>query len=467
MLGRGGCYGVLVSALVCGFQSAGASEAEFVQFPKNFKWCVATSGHQIEGENIHSDWWQWEQLKGKIANGDRSGFATNHWNLVDEDVRLISDLNVGYYRMSVEWSRLEPSPGVFSKEALEHYRHELHELLGRGIQPMITLNHFTLPIWVADRGGWEWKGMPAAFARFVEFVYRGLGNDVRDWITINEPMVEVAFGYIAGDFPPGKRNDDKAAVRAIEGMLRSHTLAYHLLHRLAAEQKRIIRVGLAHHFRIFDPKNATLPDWLMTWMVDGSFNWAFPDAVQSGTLRLLLPLPVIKSFRDLRKTQDFIGVNYYTRSLVDFSTLRHPNEFMLAAEGKPVTDVGWEIYPEGIYRILKAVAKRYPGLPILVTENGLADKSDIQRLSFLKEHLYQLSRALKEGVPLDGYCHWSLLDNFEWTEGFQPRFGLYEVDYSTFERIPRLSARFFSHVALTGRFSHNSDEFMLQLALNR
>ncbi|MFH1016931.1 MAG: family 1 glycosylhydrolase [Pseudomonadota bacterium] len=457
----------MASALVLVQQPAVAAEKiEFVRFPDTFKWCVATSGHQIEGNNVNSDWWRWEHSKGKIINGEMSGWATDHWNRVEEDAQLISDLNVGYYRMSVEWSRLEPRPGVFSNKALEHYRHELKELLQRGIQPMVTLNHFTLPIWVADRGGWEWDGMPEAFARYAEFVYRGLGHDVQDWITINEPMVVAAFGYIGGTFPPGKTNDGAAAVRAVEKMLRSHALAYHLLHRLAAMEKRAIRVGVAHHFRIFDPKRPLPADWLMSWVISGAFNWAFPDALKTGTLRLLIPQVVLKSFEGLKGTQDFIGVNYYTRNRVDFSSLKHTEDFQLVGEGHATTDVGWEIYPEGIYRILKSVAKRYRGLPILVTENGLADGADIRRLEFLKDHLFQLSRAVREGVPLEGYCYWSLLDNFEWTEGFEPRFGLYEVDYRTFERIPRLSARFFAHVARTGHFWYpNQSE--IQLASNR
>jgi beta-glucosidase len=426
---------------------------EFVRFPESFKWCVATSGHQIEGHNQNSDWARWERIPGKIKNGDLSGKATDHWNRVAEDAQLIADLNVGYYRMSVEWPRIEPAEGKFSREAIEHYRTEIAELAKRGIRPMITLNHFTLPLWAADRGGWEWSGMPAAFERFTEYVYRQLGADVRDWITLNEPMVVVVFGYLDGRFPPGKK-DPASAIRALQGMLRSHALAYHKLHGLAAEQGRKIRVGVAHHFRIFDPRTASPVDALIASVLSGAFNWAFPDALQTGRLGLLIPRPVFKSFKDLKGTQDFIGVNYYTRDFVDrFSLDRGFQEFQLAdSKGPPKTDVKWEIYPEGIYRILKSVSARYPHLPILVTENGLADRDDTRRLAFLREHLYQLSRAIKDGVRLEGYCHWSLLDNFEWAEGFGPRFGLYEVNYETLERTPRLSAEFFSYVARTGHF---------------
>lgn len=195
-----------VSLLTAGLISTVSSESfgNDFSFPENFKWCVATSAHQIEGNNVHSNWWSFEQKPGKIRDGKHSGIATNHWNRLDEDTTLLADLNVDQYRFSVEWAKLEPQPGHWNHEAFAHYRKELALLSSKGIEPMITLQHFTLPQWVADRGGFEWEGMPEAFETFALRVYQELGSTVRDWITINEPQVMLALGYIEGIHPPEK-----------------------------------------------------------------------------------------------------------------------------------------------------------------------------------------------------------------------------------------------------------------------
>jgi beta-glucosidase len=427
--------------------SSSAGQSEMTAFPPGFRWCVSTAAHQVEGYNTESDWWDWEQVPGHIKNGDKSGPACDHWNRVSEDIGLMKDLNVTTYRFSIEWAKIEPKPGEWNQEAVDHYKDEIAQLRAAGIEPMITLQHFTFPRWVRAQGGWGWSGIADAFARYTEFVYTNVAPGVRDWITINEPMVTLTLGYGAGLQPPGL-TDLKLAKEPFLGMLRGHAAAYHVLHRLAGE--RPVRVGVAHHLRVFDPNSEWNPlDILLSRVLDQAFNWAFPEAIETGHAKVSMPfiLSINEKIPGLKGTEDFLGVNYYTRDRIAVD-LASPNGFKtLVTAGAPVTDVGWEIYPEGFHRVLKSLAHRIPGKPIIITENGIADADDSKRPLFLLEHLRELTRSIAEGMPIEGYCHWSLMDNFEWSEGFTPRFGLYAMDYATMARTPRESARLFAEVA--------------------
>lgn len=424
-------------------------------FPKGFKWCVATAAHQIEGGNINSDWADWEAIPGKIKNGERSGAACDHWNRLEEDTQILSDMNVNQYRFSVEWAKLEPREGEWDWEAVRHYQHEIALLESRGIAPMITLQHFTLPRWFAAKGGWEYDQAPALFARYAGFVLTHIGPNVREWITLNEPMALVVNGYLAGIYPPGIKGTMETLLPPMIGLLRSHAAAYHMMKALASAPGHAkIRIGIAHHLRIFDAPNGFHPlDKYLAGKFDHAFNWAFANALETGRLKLYVPfaVKVNKTFEGMAGTQDFIGVNYYSRDIVhlEFGGMG----FRLTVEpDAETTDLGWEIYPQGFYRILKAVAKHYPGKSIFITENGLADAKDTNRTRFLETHVMAMATAIREGVPVEGYCHWSLLDNFEWQEGFTPRFGLYEVDYVTQARRPRPSALRFAEMARRNGF---------------
>lgn len=443
------CLGVLFEVFFSSPFGSPTARAEELHFPSDFRWCVATSAHQIEGGNTESDWWDFEFSPGATRDGDKSGQACDHWNRLEEDTQLLKKLNVRTYRFSVEWAKIEPRPGEWDFEALAHYQKEIRLLRENGIEPMITLQHFTLPRWVVELGSWEWEGFPEAFRSYTEFVYSGIGSDVQDWITFNEPMVLIGAGYVEGLFPPLKK-DAEAAGRAIVGMLTAHAEAYHAIHELAGP--KAVRVGFAHHLRIFEPKYWLNPfDWYAAFKLDEVWNWAFSRAPETGEIDIYVPfkMSIQQKIMGLKGTQDFIGVNYYSRdkvhlNLSDFTVERS------SPEGAPVSDIHWEIYPEGMYRILKKVAEHFPGRPVLITENGVADHTDQLRKPFLLSHLEALYRAMKEGVPVEGYCHWSLMDNFEWRDGYTPRFGLYEVNYSTQERIPRESAELFSKIAASG-----------------
>jgi beta-glucosidase len=314
---------------------------------------------------------------------------------------------------------------------------------------MVTLHHFTLPRWVRALGGWEWSGAPEAFERFSRVVYREIATGTRDWITINEPMVHLLGGYGSGQTPPGIK-DLKLIAPPLTGLVRAHARAYHALHDEAAQAHHEVRVGIAHHLRVFDPASRYNPiEAYLAPKLDQAFNWSFGEACLTGKLAVSLPflISIDQTVPEAANTQDFIGVNYYTRDRVSLSS-ESPIWIKFApTPGSLLNDLGWEIYPEGFYRVLKEAARRFPGLPVLVTENGLADARDSRRADFLLQHIDQLEHAVRDGVPVETYCHWSLLDNFEWIEGFGPRFGLYELDYATQRRTPRASARVFQRLA--------------------
>jgi beta-glucosidase len=411
-----------------------------------FLWGAATSSHQIEGENRHNDWWHWEQ-QGHIEGGVRSGRATDHWNRFREDLQLAASLGLTSYRFSIEWSRLEPEPGRWDRAATDWYRELIAECLKLGLTPMLTLHHFTSPQWFAEKGGFTWDQAPQRFAEYTRYVARELGAHVPLWCTINEPMVLVAGTYL-GTFMPPARFSPREASLACHGLLKSHALAYDILH---SELKGPVEVGIAHNMLDFMPDRSWHPiERLLASVFRRFYNRSWLDAVTGHKQHFGVPglVPYAAQVAEARgrKTCDFIGVNYYTKAYVQW----RPRD---AAPGRPAdlpiglafarrkeeaSDVEWAVHPEGFYRVLR-FAGRY-GLPIYVTENGIADREDRLRPGYLRSHLAAVARAIRDGTDIRGYYYWSLLDNFEWIKGFGPRFGLYRVDYATFERQETASA---------------------------
>ena len=410
--------------------------SENFRFPGGFLWGAATSSHQVEGNNTNNDWWAWEQ-SGRVD--EPSGAACDHFNRYREDLDLARALHHNAYRFSLEWSRIEPEDGVFSAAGLAHYRAMLEALRERGMEPVVTIHHYTLPRWLAQQGGWEHPGIERYVERFVTRVAHDYGDLVRWWITFNEPVVQVFKGWILGQWPPGKRQDFAAGLMVMRHMLRAHVRAYHLLH----ERRPDAMVSVAKHALALTPCNPRRRlDRLSVRARGYLFNHLFLDALHRGVLRV----PGLLWERLPRKrTLDFIGLNYYTRDFVrntglslpglvgNICTLEHHQHI-----GKR-NDLGWEIYPEGLAHFLRAYA-RYR-LPILITENGLPANDDEDRWTFIYLHLWQVARALSDGIPVAGYLHWSLLDNYEWADGFKARFGLIGVDHATQARTPRESAR--------------------------
>ncbi len=398
--------------------------------PADLLWGVATSAHQIEGGNVWNDWARFEAEPGNIRGGRPSGRASDHWSRMAGDVALMQELGVNAYRFSIEWSRVEPVEGAWSDEAWLWYEELVHRLGEAGITPMVTLLHFTLPAWLADRGGLAADDFPELFGRFASEAARRLGARVDLWCTLNEPNVQMYQGYVEGVWPPGI-SDTAAASAAFAGSVRAHAAAARALRRADPGAS----IGLAINNIVFDPASRwSLLDWIAAGQADSGFNWAHYDSIAAGRVRFRLAgFPSIdEPLETLLGSADWVGINYYRRNLVRFDA-GAPGLVELSPGPGPRSDSGVEIHPEGLLRLLRRIWKRY-SLPIYVTENGVSDASDRLRADFLRSHAYAVARALQEEIPVRGYFHWSLLDNFEWSEGFEPRFGLYRVDYETFER---------------------------------
>ncbi|RJP69131.1 MAG: glycoside hydrolase family 1 protein [Candidatus Abyssobacteria bacterium SURF_17] len=414
-----------------------------LEFPKGFLWGTATAAHQVEGGNRNNDWWEWEHRRGTIADGTTSESACDQYNRYNEDFDLVKGFGHNAHRLSLEWSRIEPKEGVFSSAELAHYRRVLEALHSRGIEPMLTLHHFTNPLWLAKMGGWENPRVVEYFTRYAKVVASELGSLVRFWVTINEPTVYTYMSYIQGVWPPGAKRIRSAAI-VMTNLLRAHALAYHVIHE--ASPGPGCSVGIAKHIRILDPlRPGRVCDRAVARLSDFVFNRWFLDAIETG--RLAWPIGMGQKVQLLSATQDFIGLNYYTREMTRFSLSKPQRLFIenLTRPGCATNDLRWEIYPEGFYRALMDL-KKY-ARPIYVTENGCATPDDALRRSYLRDHLVQLHRAISAGADVRGYFHWSLIDNFEWAEGLGRKLGLVAVDYATQARAPRPSAWVYAKIA--------------------
>ncbi|NOT33363.1 MAG: glycoside hydrolase family 1 protein [Candidatus Eisenbacteria bacterium] len=420
-----------------------------LSFPDGFLWGAATSAHQVEGGNQLNDWWRFEQLADVVRGGDRSGEACRHWERFDEDFALAAGDHHTAHRLSLEWSRLEPEPGRFDAAAIAHYHAVFASLRRHHLTPIVTLHHFTNPLWVADRGGWENRVTLDDFDRFVQFCAREFGAEVDWWCTVNEPEVYAFRSYSEGVWPPGRR-DDGAALEVIANLLEAHGRAYHILHaedRIDADgDGRAVRVGFAKHYPILEPLRPWFPlDVLRAWFENRVFNDAVLEAPRSGRIRLSIPgaRSVSRQVPALAGALDWLGLNYYTRWKVNsLGPVAH-----VAAPGATVNDLGWEHHPAGIEQVLRRIA--IDRTPILITEHGVADAEDRLRPRAIVETLRYVHRAIEAGVPVVGYLHWSLLDNFEWADGYFGRFGLYGVGFGdpARPRVRRESAAVLSRIA--------------------
>lgn len=378
-----------------------------LEFPSKFYWGCATSSHQIEGENKNNDWWAAEQ-EGTLP---KSGSASNSYNTYEEDFDLAKEMGNNAHRFSIEWSRIEPEEGKFNEEEVEHYRKVIRALKKRGMEPFVTLHHFTNPVWFAKKGGWENKEAPEYFKKYIEYIMEHLGNEARFWITINEPLIYTMLSYREAKWPPFKRSW-KSSVKVIRNLVRAHKLAY-----FAIKAKNTnLQTGVAKNNNYFEAYKNKILSQIFASFMNYVWNRWFLDRIS--------------------KHQDFVGINYYHRNRIHIH-FSSPHNWLNQNENKEVSDFGWEIYPEGIYHVAKQAGEYQK--PVYIFENGIADADDNQRPRFIKEHLTWLHKAVKEGTDVRGYFYWSLLDNFEWAEGFKMRFGLVDVDFSTKERKPRKS----------------------------
>jgi len=400
-------------------------------FPAGFLWGAASSSHQVEGNNTNNDWWEWE-TSGHGA--EPSGQACRHYELFRSDFELAAGLGHTAHRFSIEWSRVEPRESEFCGEELRHYRDVLTELLKRGIEPVVTLSHFTLPVWLSRRGGWENETTVEYFERFARRIASEYSGLVRYWVTINEPVVYAYHAYTWGYWPPGKKSL-LSAFRVLRIMARAHKKAYRSIHAVYAQKKLPSPwVSIAKNLQAFEPATPGLRDGFSAGLRDYGYNHRFLiDLAARGTL-------------------DYIGVNYYSRHLVKTRRWSLKSVLFDQCTDDPACEknaLGWDIYPRGLYNLLMAL-RRYK-VPVLITENGICTGDDEQRWRYIRAHLQELKNAMDGGLAVLGYLYWSLTDNFEWDKGFAPRFGLINVDYSTGERTVRESARKYARVCATGK----------------
>lgn len=404
-------------------------------FPSGFYWGAATSSHQVEGNN-YNDWSEWEHansarlaaeaarchtkastripdyILNPPAGGPNpfekenyiSGRACDHYNRFNEDFDIAKKLSHNAHRFSIEWSRIEPKEGKFNEKEIEHYRQVIKALKSRGIEPFVTLWHWPVPLWLRNKGGVASRKFPKYFACYAEKMAQELGAEVKFWITINEPEIYSGMSYLRGEWPPQKKNLI-CYLRVSKNLIKAHKVAYVAIKKINPRTK----IGIAKNNIYFEATGNKF--CALKFLADWWQNFYF--------------LNQIKNYLD------FIGLNYYYHN-------RIKNFKFNQNENKKVSDMGWEIYPEGIYHILKDL-KKY-NKPIYITENGLADAKDEKRAKFIKDHLKWTYRAIQEGVDVRGYFYWSLLDNFEWDKGFWPRLGLVETDYRTLNRKIRPSA---------------------------
>ena len=388
------------------------------QFPKGFLWGSATSAHQVEGNN-RNDWTEWE-----LKNAERlsqkgggkypprnyiSGKACDHYNRFREDFDIAKQLGHNAHRFSIEWSRVEPEEGRFNEKEIEHYLEVIQFLRECGLEPFVTLWHWTLPLWLRDKGGVSSASFPKYFSRYAEYTAREIGKNVTFWITLNEPLVLASQGYLKGIWPPQQKSL-LIYFKVLQHLVEAHKQAYVVMKNINQETQ----IGIAKNNIFFEGKGINKA---LTYLVDWWWNKRFLDKIKN--------------------SQDFIGLNYYLHHHI--KGLKFKGLEFNRNENRAVSDMGWEIYPKGIYYLLKDLQLYQK--PIYITENGIADAKDVRRAAFIRDHKTWMQKATEEGVDLRGYFYWSLMDNFEWDKGFWPRFGLVEIDYKTMERKIRQSAR--------------------------
>jgi len=405
-------------------------------FPQGFMWGSATSAHQIEGNNDQNDWWDWE-IAGRT--NDRSGQACDSYRRFREDLDLAKSLDQNAHRFSIEWSRVEPREGEFSGEAIAHYTEVIRQMKSRGLEPVVTLHHFTIPRWMAARGGWENRRSPEWFARFAKAIVRAIGYEVTFWITFNEQNVLIHKCYIEGSWPPGKPSV-RRALRASRNIVKAHCAAYDMIHRTCdALGWNQPMVGLAQHMLAVEPRNTrSNSDRFSAWL-RGFINNEWFVRLAHRPRRTFLACCF--GFFRKRRSLDFFGVNYYFREIVRRASVTKGlyaliGDVCFENRNRGVTEhnqLNWEIFPEGLHRMILHAHRRY-AVPVMVTENGICTLDECQRRNYIRRHVEQVLRAVQEGVKVLGFFYWSLLDNFEWSIGYMPKFGLIKVDMATGRR---------------------------------
>ncbi len=400
-----------------------------LKFPRGFLWGVATSAFQTEGENVYSDWWQWEQKN--LPEIDRSKMAANEYYLYEEDFKIAQELNLNAYRLSLEWSRIEPTEGKFVDSEIDHYKKVLESLNKKGFKVALTLHHFSNPLWFAKLGGWANRKSPFYFERFVKKIVPEYKKFVDLWITINEPITYTYLAYRTSVFPPAKKSWWRF-LNATLNMARAHKKAYRIIHELVDGAK----VGFANNVTSYSAFHEhKLLSNLSAYFANLFSNHFF--------------------YKLIGNTNDFLGLNYYMNKYITENSTQSllPDIVDIKKGQADISDLGWEVFPEGIFKVLMDFSDYK--LPIYITENGIASTNDDRRVRFLLSYLKEVYHAIELKVPVKGYFYWSLIDNMELASGFSPRFGLVEVDFKTQKRTLRPSASVYADIAKNNGILHH------------
>jgi len=429
-----------------------------LNFPPDFLWGSATAAHQVEGGNDNNNWSRWEKqvdAKGcpRVHEGVPCGRAVEHWERYPEDIALMRDtLHLQSYRFSVEWSRIEPSPGVYDEVAIAHYHDVIDRLIAAGIAPMVTLHHFTNPLWFEDIGAFEKEENLKHFVRFATRMFQEYGDKVPRWCTINESGPYSVMGYGLGVFPPGVKNYQRMA-HVLHHLMLAHVQVYDAIKAMPGGDQ--VEVGLVKNIFQFDPyRRWNLLHWILCRNMESAYNESILGFFRDGVFRIVIPTKarLVSEHPEAVGKADFMGLNYYSNLLISAFMKKEPPFEPNMRTGQVATDMPYAIYAEGFYRAIQQLSTL--GKPIIVTENGIADDRDDRRAIWIRRYLYAMSKAMEEGCDVRGYHYWSLLDNFEWAEGYQMRFGLIGVDYETQERQPREGSK--AYVDIIQRFSEHA-----------
>ena len=436
-----------------------------IQFPKDFLWGCATSAYQIEGSPLAdgagaSVWHRFSHTPGRVQDGDTADVSCDHYRRYESDVDLMHSLGLNAYRFSIAWGRVLPDGiGRINAAGLDFYERLVDRLLSRGIQPMVTLFHWDLPAALDDRGGWLNRDIAKWFAEYADVVFRRLDDRVQYWTTLNEPWVVVDGGYLHGVLAPGHRN-------VYEAPLASHHLL--MAHGAAVQAYRATgrnKIGLVVNIEPKYPASQADADLAATRRAEAYMNRQYLEPALLGTY----PEELVEVFGNawpkwpasdlqlIRQPIDYLGVNYYTRSVVRFDLNAWPLKAMPVKQKQHThTETGWEVFPQGLTDTLLWIRDNYGNPPVYITENGAAffDPPQVEgslledplRVDYLRKHITAVYNAIQRGADIRGYFAWSLLDNFEWAYGFSKRFGLVHMNYETLERTMKASAHFYSKV---------------------
>jgi beta-glucosidase len=415
-------------------------------FPTGFLWGVSTSAHQFEGGNLHNQWHEWEQ-RGQIRSGHQCAQACDWWSNASGDLDLCRDLGLSAIRIALDWGRLEPIRGRWNYEAFENYRTLLQLIRARGMRPFVTLHHFTHPAWFEQEGAFLNGNLIPEFVTYAEKAVEQLQDLCCDWLTFNEPNVYAMFGYMFGEFPPGGRNRVFDIPNVLSNIHRAHALAYAGIHKLQSTAS----VGLTTNWTEFQAATTSPADRFLAYIYDGMFNRSTLQLLRGGSLSFPFGALAPDVPEVIDKT-DFIGVNVYNRlhvrSPFELEYRRTGGLFVPpdVPQGDPGTEFAYgEAYPGAVTNAVREYGRLR--VPIYVMENGVPDASDRIRPWVIVNTLKHMHELISEGFDVRGYFHWSIVDNFEWSEGWTLRFGLYGLNPQTQQREPRFSASLYKEIA--------------------